>query len=97
MRKTFAILIAAGCLGLGSQAAVAGPDGAKIFKQRCAMCHAIDRKKFGPAVKGMGTDIAALTEKVESKRRNGAMRSAVGKLSPEDIKAVVAFLVSQQK
>jgi len=97
MKKTFAILIAAGCLGLTTQTAVAAPDGATIFKQKCAMCHAIDRKKVGIAVKDMNKDAAVLKDVVTNGRPKTMMKSFSKKLSPEDIDAVVAYLVSQEK
>jgi mono/diheme cytochrome c family protein len=97
MKKTFAILIAAGFLGLASQPAHATPDGAAIFKKKCAMCHAIDRKKTGPAVKDMNKDAAVLKDVVTNGRAKTMMKGFDKKLSAEEIDAVVAFLVSQQK
>jgi len=96
MKKTFAIMIAAACLGLGSQAAIAGPDGAKIFKKKCAMCHAIDRKKTGPAVKDMNKDAAVLKDVVTNGRAKTLMRGFSKKLDAEEIDAVVAYLVANQ-
>jgi len=96
MKKTFAIMIAAACLGLGSQAAIAGPDGAKIFKKKCKMCHAIEKKKTGPAVKDMHKDAAVLKAMVTNGK---GMMPAFGKkkkLDAEEIDAVVAYLVANQ-
>lgn len=94
MKKTFAIMIAAACLGLGSQAAIAGPDGAAVFKKKCAMCHAVDKKKVGPAVKDMNKDAAFLKDVVTNGRK--VMPAFGAKLEAEEIDAVVAFLVSNQ-
>jgi len=94
MKKTFAIMIAAACLGLGSQAAIAGPDGAKIFKKKCAMCHAIDKKKVGFAVKDMNKDNAVLKATVTNGRK---LMPAFGKkLSAEEIDAVVEYLAANR-
>ncbi|OIO69183.1 MAG: hypothetical protein COW19_09555 [Zetaproteobacteria bacterium CG12_big_fil_rev_8_21_14_0_65_55_1124] len=96
MKKTFAIMIAAACLGLGSQAAIAGPDGAAIFKKKCAMCHAIDRKKTGTAVNAMNKDAAVLKDVVTNGRDGTMMKSFSNKLNAEEIDAVVAYLVANQ-
>jgi len=96
MKKTFAIMIAAACLGLGSQAAIAGPDGAKIFKKKCAMCHAIDKKKTGPAVKTMNKDAAVLKAMVENGKGMMPGFGKKKKLDAEEIDAVVAYLVANQ-
>ena len=96
MKKTFAILIAAACLGLGSQAAIAGPDGATIFKKKRAMRHAVDVKRTGPAVKTMNKDAAVLKDVVTNGRDGTMMKPYGKKLDAEEIDAVVAFLVSNQ-
>ncbi|MDQ6973033.1 MAG: cytochrome c [Mariprofundaceae bacterium] len=94
MKKTFAIMIAAACLGLGSQAAIAGPDGAKIFKKKCAMCHKIDKKKVGPAVKDMNKDNAVLKATITNGRK--MMPKFSKKLDAAEIDAVVAFLAENR-
>ena len=96
MKKTFAIMIAAACLGLGSQAAIAGPDGAKIFKKKCAMCHALDKKKTGPAVKDMNKDAAILKAMVTDGKGMMPGFGVKNKLDAEEIDAVVAYLVANQ-
>jgi len=96
MKKTFAIMIAAACLGLGSTAAIAGPDGASIFKKKCAMCHAVDKKKTGPAVKDMNKDAAVLMDVVANGRASTMMKGFSSKLNAEEIDAVVAYLVANQ-
>lgn len=96
MKKTFAIMIAAACLGLGSQAAIAGPDGAAVFKKKCAMCHAVDKKKTGTAVKDMNKDPVVLRDVVTNGRDGTMMKPYGDKLNAEEIGAVVAYLVSNQ-
>lgn len=96
MKKTFAIMIAAACLGLGSQAAIAGPDGAKIFSKKCKMCHALDRKKTGPAVKDMNKDAAVLKAMITNGKGMMPGFGKKKKLDAEEIDAVVAYLVANQ-
>jgi len=97
MKKTFAIMIAAACLGLGSTAAIAGPDeGAKLFKKKCAMCHAVDKKKTGPAVKDMNKDAAVLKDVVTNGRASTMMKPYGKKFNAEEIDSIVAFLVANQ-
>jgi len=96
MKKTFAIMIAAACLGLGSQAAIAGPDGAKIFKKKCAMCHALDKKKTGPSVKDMNKDAAVLKAMVTDGKGMMPGFGKKKKLDAAEIDAVVAYLVANQ-
>jgi len=94
MKKIFALMIAAACFGLTSQAAMAGVDGAKIFKKKCAMCHKIDKKKVGPAVKDMNKDNAVLKAMVINGRK--MMPKFGKKLSAEEIDAVVEFLAANR-
>jgi len=70
------------------------PDGAKIFKSKCKMCHAVDRKKMGPAVKNMNRDVEVLKATVKNGRKS--MPKYGSKLSDAEIDAVVAYLKSQQ-
>ncbi|RME41219.1 MAG: cytochrome c [Deltaproteobacteria bacterium] len=96
MNRTLALMISAAMLGLGAQAAIAGENvGEKIFKKKCAMCHKIDKKKVGPAVKDMNRDPEVLRQTIAEGRK--MMPRFGGKLSAEEIDAVVAFLQSKQK
>ncbi len=94
MKKTLALMIAAACFGLTAQTAMADVDGAKIFKKKCAMCHKIDKKKVGPAVKDMNKDNAALKATIISGRK--MMPKFGKKLSAEEIDAVVEFLAANR-
>ena len=71
------------------------PDGANIFSKKCAMCHKIDKKKVGPAVKAMNQDTEMLRSVIENGKK--MMPKYSGKLSAEEIDAVVAYLKEQQK
>ncbi|MDX8401923.1 MAG: cytochrome c [Mariprofundaceae bacterium] len=95
MKKIMMFAAAAALMAAGGAPAHAEADGAKIFKKKCAMCHKVDRKKVGPAVKDMNTDPAVLKEVVMKGRK---MMPAFGKkLDEAEIEAVVAYLRSQQQ
>lgn len=94
MRKIIVLSIAAALTALAAQPAMASEDGKKIFKSKCAMCHKVDKKKFGPAVKDMNSDNAVLKEVVTNGRKS--MPSFAKKLSAEQIDAVVGYLASQR-
>lgn len=91
--KIFTAIAVTGMLAAPAFAADA-PDGAKIFKSKCAMCHKIDSKKMGPAVKAMNTDAEVLRSVISDGRK--MMPKFSGKLSAEEIDAVVVYLKEQQ-
>jgi len=90
MKKIIALTIAAGFAALAAQPAMADENGAKVFKKKCAMCHTVDKKKVGPAVKDMNADNAVLKDVVTNGRKSMPKFSA--KLSAEEIDAVVQYL-----
>jgi len=93
MKITAKILTALAIAGLLAAPAFAA-DGPDIFKKKCAMCHKIDKKKVGPAVKAMNTDAEVLRSVISDGRK--MMPKYSGKLSAEEIDAVVAYLKEQQ-
>lgn len=98
MRKVLASVLTVAALSLAAQPAMAGEgheQGEKIFKKKCAMCHALERKKVGPAVAAMSTDTALLHQVVTHGRN--MMPAFSGKLSTAEIDAVVAYLRSKHK
>jgi len=96
MNKTSKILATIAVSGLLATPALASdmPDGAKIFSKKCKMCHKVDKKKVGPAVKAMNTDAEVLRSVIADGRK--MMPKYSGKLSAEEIDAVVAYLKDQQ-
>ncbi len=92
--KIFATIAVVGMLGTPAIASDA-PDGAKIFSKKCNMCHKIDKKKVGPAVKAMNQDAELLRSVITDGRK--MMPKYSGKLSAEEIDAVVAYLKAQQQ
>lgn len=98
MKNTLKILTALAVTGMmtGTPAIASdAPDGAKLFGKKCAMCHKIDKKKVGPAVKAMNQDTEMLRSVIENGKN--MMPKYSGKLSAEEIDAVVAYLKEQQK
>ena len=96
MKKTMSILAGLAALALVSSPAIASdmPDGAKLFKKKCKMCHAINKRKVGPMVASMNTDSEVLkTTIVNGKKR---MPKFGHKLSEEEIDAIVAFIQENQ-
>jgi cytochrome c6 len=102
MKKTMVILAMSAMLVTIAMPAFAA-DGAATFKAKCAMCHGADGTKENPGmgVKSLaGADIqkqsdADLTATVT--KGKGKMPAYAGKLSDEDIKAVVAFVHTLKK
>ena len=95
MKKTLYTLMTVSLLGLVATPALASdmPDGAKIFSKKCKMCHAINKKKVGPAVATMNTDTDMLIATVTNGRKR--MPKFGHKLSADEIQAVVAFIQSK--
>lgn len=69
-------------------------DAKKIFKQKCSLCHAVDKKKLGPAVKSMSRDAAVLREAITKGRK--PMPAYEKKLTKEEIGALVGYLMANQ-
>ncbi len=94
MKKTMQIILAASLLGLITSPAMADDmsDGAKLFKKKCKMCHAISKKKVGPAVVNMSADVDILTETITNGRKR--MPKFGRKFSAEEIESLVAFIQS---
>jgi len=94
MKKTFAMIITAACFGLTSQVAMADIDASAIYSKKCKMCHALDKKKTGPAFKDMSTDPAVLKTALTEGRK--MMPNFSKKLNAEEIDAMIAFIQSNQ-
>jgi len=97
MKNSLKILTALAVTGMMGTPAIASdtPDGAKLFKKKCTMCHKVDKKKVGPAVKAMNQDSEVLRSTITNGRK--MMPKYSGKFSAEEIDAVVAYLKEQQK
>jgi len=85
MKKIMGFLAVSALIAIGAQAmpANATEDGGKLFKKKCAMCHKVDRKKVGPAVKSMTTDEATLKSFVKRQKVSYPIASSKGVRLPE--------------
>jgi cytochrome c len=103
MKSLLSILVAA-TFGLAVQTVLAADASALAQKGGCMACHGIDKKILGPAFKDVATKYkgkgaeAALVKKV---KEGGSgvwgpmpMPSNAGKLSDDEFKAVVDWIVS---
>ncbi|HEB93961.1 MAG TPA: cytochrome c [Gammaproteobacteria bacterium] len=70
-------------------------DTESLFKQKCLLCHAIDKKKSGPAVNAMSGDAETLRNITTTGK--GAMPGYGGKLTVEEIDVLVDYLLANQK
>lgn len=100
MKNATLVLMALGALGLTLSPALASDsiDGEKLFIKKCKMCHAVDRKKTGPSLVSMNQDESVLRDVItngSSKKR--MMKAYGGKLSDEQIDALVRYIRSVQK
>jgi len=69
-------------------------DGQQLFKQQCSLCHAIDKKKLGPAVNAMSREVQTL-RKVITNGKN-VMPAYAGKLTEDEITVLVDYLLTKQ-
>lgn len=92
MKKTMQVLMAATALGLISSPVMASDvsDAAKLFNKKCKMCHAMDKKKVGPAVSSMNADAAVLRAVIADGKK--MMPKFSHKLSAEEIDALVTLI-----
>ncbi len=96
MKKSMQAILAVSLLGWFASPAMASdmPDGAKLFKKKCKMCHALNKKKVGPAVASMVTDAAVLKDTITNGKKR--MPKFGHKLSEEEIGALVMFIQENQ-
>ncbi len=92
MKKTVIIL----SFVLALAGAVFAADGAATYKAKCAMCHGADGGKTNPTMRALNSaDVQKQTDaqliEMTSKGK-GKMPAYAGKLSDDEIKAVVAFM-----
>jgi cbb3-type cytochrome c oxidase subunit III len=99
---TFTLMLLADvALSLGQSEGNA-PDGGALFKKRCTMCHGADGKGFkalktpdftSPEWQAARSDLA-ITEVIKNGKKGTSMPAMAGKLSEDEIKAVVAHVRS---
>ena len=95
MGKFIKVIMAACIVGFSAQPAMASdvPDAAKLFNKKCKMCHALDKKKVGPAVKAMNSDPEALRSAITDGQKR--MPKFGHKLSVEEIDGLVMYIQAQ--
>ena len=93
--KTLTFLLIAAATALAPEAAFADSDSAALFKKKCSICHKLDKKAMGPAIKAMNTDTAVLKSAIADGRK--AMPSFSKQLTGGQIDALVAYIQEQQK
>ncbi len=65
-----------------------------LFKQKCSLCHAVDKKRLGPAIKSMSDDKSLLRETIINGKN--AMPAYGGTLEDSDITALVNYLLAKK-
>lgn len=68
------------------------PDAQQLFKQKCALCHAMDKMKLGPAVNTMSSEAQTLRMVITTGRNS--MPGYQGKLSDAQIGMLVDYLLA---
>ncbi len=69
-------------------------SGPSLFKKSCSFCHAIDKKKLGPAVNSMSNDKEVLRQTITQGRKS--MPAYEKKLTGEQINTLVEYLLANQ-
>jgi len=70
------------------------PDAQQLFKKKCSLCHAIDKKKLGPAINTMSNEEKILRKAIT--RGRNSMPGYEGKLTRVEIDALVDYLLTNQ-
>jgi mono/diheme cytochrome c family protein len=92
----FAMILAATGFIAAPATASDAIDGGKLFAKKCKMCHAVDKKKTGPALKAMSQDEARLRDVITNGGKNKMMKAWGKKFSAAQIDALVAHIRSRQ-
>lgn len=104
MKLPCALMLSAGVMLSG--AALADDGAALMKKNNCGTCHQMDKKTVGPALKAIAAkykgDAGAAAKLADKVRKGGsgsfgsmAMPATPAKVSDEEIKAMVAYILKQ--
>ena len=95
MKKTVKAMMALGLVSFLAAPALASdvPDAGKLFSKKCKMCHKMDKKSMGPAVKTMNSDAEALRSAITDGRNK--MPKFGHKFSAEEINGLVMYIQAQ--
>lgn len=69
-------------------------NGEMIFKQKCSLCHSIEKKKLGPAVKLMSKEVGVLRDIISKGKK--PMPAYEDKLTSSEIDSLVEYLLANQ-
>ncbi len=69
-------------------------NGEVIFKQKCSLCHSIEKNKLGPAVKFMSKEAGVLRGIIYKGKKS--MPAYEKKLTPIEIDSLVEYLLANQ-
>lgn len=96
MRRNYKILLSIGLFFIPVQwvSAAELADTEKLFQQQCSLCHAMDKKKLGPAINTMSSNQEALRQTISKGKK--AMPAYAQKLTAAQIEALVDYLLSKQ-
>lgn len=94
MKKIISMTLISAFFGLNAQVAMADVNVSRLFKKKCAMCHAVDKKKVGPSLKNMNHDPDALKTTIIDGRK--MMPKFGKKLDNAEIDALVKYIQSKQ-
>ena len=98
MKKIAGMITLLAAIGLLAAPAVASEsiDAAALFNKKCKMCHALDKKKSGPAITAMSQDEAQLKDVIANGGKNKMMKAYSSSLSEDEINALVAHIRAHQ-
>lgn len=74
--------------------AVEQADAKNLFKKKCSLCHALDKKKLGPAVSSMDKNADVLRKTISNGKR--PMPAYAGKLTTDQINLLVDYILANQ-
>ncbi len=69
-------------------------SGEKLFKKKCALCHAVAKKKLGPAVNAMSPKAGILRQVIFAGKKS--MPAYGKKLTEAQIDALVKYIIANQ-
>ena len=92
--KTLILMVAVSFMAVPIVSADSG--GKKLFKKSCKMCHAVDKKKSGPALTAMSQDANQLRDVITNGGKKRMMKAYGKKLSAEEVNELVAYIRSEQ-
>jgi len=92
--KTLILMVAMSFMAVPIVSADSG--GSKLFKKKCKMCHAVDKKKSGPSIMMMSQDVDQLRNVITDGGKKKMMKAYGSKFSADEIDELVAYIRSKQ-